>query len=71
MRTTVELPDQLLEQARQKANETGISLKQFFIHAVEQQLASPKKVRRVPPSIDGPAEMRIITREEINEAMFG
>lgn len=71
MRTTVELPDQLLQQARQKAHETGVSLKQFFIYAVEQHINGPKKIRRDPPSIDGPVGMGLITREEINEAMFG
>ena len=71
MRTTAELPDQLLEKARQKAEETGVSLKQFFISAVEQRLKELKKVRRDPPSIDGPTGMGLIPREEINEAMFG
>ena len=71
MRTTVELPDNLLEQARQRANETGVSLKQFFVSAVEQRLAVPNKLRRDPPIVDGPAGMPVVTREEIDEAMFG
>lgn len=71
MRTTVELPDQLLEQARQRASETGVPLKQFFVSAVEQRLALPSKARRDPPVVDGPTGMRLVTREEIDEAMFG
>ena len=71
MRTTVELPDDLLEKARQKAHETGLSLKQFFVSAVEQKLAGAKKARRNPPVVEGPIGMGLVTREEIDEAMFG
>lgn len=71
MRTTVELPDRLLEQARQRASNSGVSLKQFFVSAVEQRLAVSNKVRRDPPAVNGPAGMRLATREEIDEAMFG
>ena len=71
MRTTVELPDKLLEQARQRASEAGVSLKQFFISAVEQRLAVPNKLRRDPPIVEGPAGMPLVTREEIDDAMFG
>jgi len=71
MRTTVELPDHLLEHARRKANETGVSLKQFFVSALEQRLAVPDKMRRDPPVVEGPADMPSVTREEMDEAMFG
>ena len=71
MRTKVELPDALLEEARRKANEADLSLKQFFISAVEQRLAVARKVRRDPPIIDGPAGMPVVSPEEIDEAMFG
>jgi hypothetical protein len=72
MRTTIELPDELLTQAKLKAVASGISLRQFFIEAVEQKLAPEpkKKVRRDPPSIDGPEGLNV-TREQIDEAMFG
>jgi hypothetical protein len=71
MRTTIELPDELLQKARRKAVESGVSLKQFFISAVENHLATPTKVRRPPPAVDGPPAMRLLTREEIDEAAFG
>jgi hypothetical protein len=71
MRTTVELPDNLLEQARQRAQETGVSLKEFFVSAVAQRLAVPNNMRYDPPVVDGPADMPLVTREEMDEAMFG
>lgn len=71
MRTTVELPDDLLDRARRHAAESGLTLKQFFITAIENSMASPVKVRREPPAIDGPANLRLLTSEEIDEAMFG
>lgn len=74
MRTTIELPDELLEQAKLRAASTGVSLKEFFIEAVQQKLAPPaKKIRRPPPVIgrsDGP-RIGVLTPEQIDEAMFG
>jgi hypothetical protein len=71
MRTTIELPDELLERARRQAADSGVTLKELFISALERRLAIPAKVRRDPPTVDGPASMRLLTREEIDEAMFG
>lgn len=74
MRTTIELPDDLLAQAKVRAAVSGVSLRQFFIEAVEQKLAPQKtKTRRVPPAVGGPKGPRlgILTPEQINEAMFG
>jgi len=74
MRTTIELPDELLAQAKSTAALTGISLRQFFIEAVRYRLTPEKrKVRRAPPAIgrsDAPP-MTALTREQIDEAMFG
>ncbi len=74
MRTTVELPDDLLLQAKSTAALGGISLRQFFIEAVHLKLAPEKrKVRKAPPSIgDARApRMKPLTRKQIDEAMFG
>ena len=75
MRTTIELPDELLRQARIRSAIAGISLKEFFIEAVEQKLAPPavKKVRRPLPSIGNPNGPKIpdLTPEQIEEATFG
>jgi hypothetical protein len=74
MRTTIELPDELLAQAKSSAALKGISLRQFFIEAVKFRLAPEKrKVRKAPPAIgDSRApRLRPLTREQIDEAMFG
>lgn len=74
MRTTIELPDELLTRAKSHAAVAGISLKRLFIEAIEQKLAPHrKKVRRSPPAIGSPDAPRIgiLTPEQIDEAMFG
>ena len=74
MRTTVELPDELLMQAKSKAALSGISLREFFIEAVRYRLApEPRKIRRMPPMVGDSAAspMMPLTREQIDEAMFG
>jgi len=74
MRTTIELPDELLALAKSSAALSGISLRQFFIEAVQSRLAPEKrKARRAPPAIgDAHApRMTTLTREQIDEAMFG
>ena len=74
MRTTIELPDELLTQAKSRAALAGLSLKQFFIEAIEQRLApQASKTRRPPPLIGSAAarRIRILTPEQIDEAMFG
>lgn len=74
MRTTIELPDELLRQAKSTAALEGISLREFFVLAVQNRLApEKKKVRREPPMIGDSDEpvMKSLTREQIDEAMFG
>ena len=74
MRTTIELPDELLTQAKSRAALSGVSLKQFFIQAIEQKLLPDKTKIRRPPPVLGSARSRrigILTPEQIDEAMFG
>jgi len=72
MRTTIELPDELLKQAKSNAALAGISLREFFIHAVQQKLATPPvKTRRPVPVITGTPRIGNLTPEQIDEAMFG
>lgn len=75
MRTTIELPDELLARAKSRAALEGVSLKKFFIEAVEQKLApSPVKKQRLEiPPIGDPNGQKIpdLTPEQIEEAMFG
>ena len=74
MRTTIELPDELLARAKSRAALAGISLKEFFIESLERRLAGEnQKTRRPPPAI-GKAKSRrigVLTPEQIDEAMFG
>jgi len=73
MRTTIELPDELLKRAKSRAAADGISLKELFIGAVEQKLSPQlKKVRRPPPLIStGGPPIPDLTPEQIEEAMYG
>ena len=74
MRTTVELPDELLARAKSQAALSGMSLRELFVEAVEQRLKPvSRKVRRDPPVLGGPKAPRIgiLTPEQIDEAMFG
>jgi Arc/MetJ family transcription regulator len=74
MRTTIELPDELLAQAKSSAALSGISLRQFFMEAVRSRLAPEKrKVRKAPPAIGDAraSRLKVLTREQIDEAMFG
>ncbi len=69
------MPDHLLMQAKSQAALSGISLREFFVLAVEQQLTrKSRKVRRPPPAIGderhGP-KIGLLTREQIDEAIFG
>ncbi|MBI4909923.1 MAG: hypothetical protein HY820_40265 [Acidobacteria bacterium] len=72
MRTTIELPDELLMKAKSHAALAGLSMKQFFILAIQQAI-QPRKHRKSPPVINGPTDRRvaILTPEQIDEAMFG
>ncbi|MEO8052995.1 MAG: hypothetical protein ABI833_21515 [Acidobacteriota bacterium] len=74
MRTTIELPDELLNTAKSRAAFSGVSLKEFFIEALEQKLEQRReKTRRPPPAIGNPKarRIRILTPKQIDKAMFG
>lgn len=74
MRTTIELPDDLLRRAKSAAALSGISLRQFFFEAVESRLSElkRKKSRRPPPCIGEKGRPTVnLTREQVDEAMFG
>jgi len=45
MKTTIELPDELFKQAKLTAIQNGTSLKEFFIKALENELASKETIK--------------------------
>ena len=74
MRTTIELPDELLARAKSRAALDGVSLKKFFIEAVEQKLAPPQVKKRrleIPVISTGGPMIPDLTPEQIEETMFG
>jgi hypothetical protein len=74
MRTTIELPDHILEAAKSRAAAAGVSLREFFIDAVQSKLApARKKIRTEPPVIGRPGDPQIpvLSGEDLDEAMFG
>jgi hypothetical protein len=74
MRTTIELPDKLLARAKSQAALQKISLKKFFIQAIECRLAPQNtKVRRPAPTIGNTKALSItvLTPEQVDEEIFG
>jgi hypothetical protein len=74
MRITIELPDEVLISAKKRAARAGISLKEFFVQAVQQKLMPEKKKIRLPPPAIGNADARrigVLTPEQTDKAMFG
>ena len=74
MRTTIELLDEPLICAKSRAASAGISLREFFIQAIQQNLAIQKKKIRRPPPVIGSADAHsigVLTPEQMDEAMFG
>jgi hypothetical protein len=48
MKTTLEIPDKIFRQAKSKAAEQGIPLRQFVTEAVEQKLREAKPAEDKP-----------------------
>jgi len=74
MRTTIELPDEILKAAKSRAAAAGVSLRQFFVDAVQSKLAPERtKIRTEPPVIGRASDppIPLLSGEEIDEIMFG
>ena len=75
MRTTVELPDDLIRRVKLMSAHEGKSLREFFITSLELKLSGGKavaRVRREPPavgSVDGP-KIPVFSSEELEELLF-
>jgi hypothetical protein len=48
MRTTIDIPDQLMKEAKKQAIEEGITLKQYFTRLLEKELSSTKNPEPAP-----------------------
>jgi hypothetical protein len=74
VRTTIELPDELMMRAKRRASALGISLHKFIIEAVERRLELDKtKVRKLPPLFGDKnlPKIGVLTAEQIEKAVFG
>ncbi len=49
MRTTVDIPDELMKKAKMKAIEEGLSLKDLFTRILEKELAETSSQMSIPP----------------------
>ena len=73
MRTTVELPDELLMRIKVRAAQEGISIKTFLILAVQQKLeggTAGGRVRRDPPVVHAGGPIVDLTPAQRDEALF-
>lgn len=48
MRTTIDLPDKLMKEAKKKAIEEGITLKELFTRTLEKELAAGAPASKAP-----------------------
>lgn len=74
MRTTVDIPDEMYRRLKIKAAEDGETVRALILRGVEQTLAEkPVEKRKVDfPIIRSDRKDKInLTREQIDEAMFG
>ena len=71
MRTTVDLPDELVRAARVRAAESDESLKELFTRALANELGrAPRRARRALPVIGSSRPgASVITAEQLGEAL--
>lgn len=48
MRTTIDIPDQLMKKAKKQAIEEGITLKELFTRTLEKELSAGQKTVSTP-----------------------
>jgi hypothetical protein len=74
MRTTIDIPDELHRQIKVKSAQEGRSVKELVLEALEAKYRpkSDKRQRVKLPLIRSKRKDKInLTREQIDEAMFG
>lgn len=73
VRTTVDIPEPLHDQLRQRAESTGASIRSLIVTAIEQAYTPPRKGRRVTgPMIRGTGKLgpRFPTDENPHDLVF-
>jgi predicted CopG family antitoxin len=73
MRTTVDIPDEVYRKLKAKAAMEGSSVKELVLRMVNRELTQPDRTETDElPIIRGTQGRKIsISREDINEALFG
>jgi Antitoxin ParD len=72
MRTTVDIPDETYRRLKAKAALKGSTVKELVVRMVERELANDLIGNDDLPVIHGTQGKKIsITREDIDEALFG
>ena len=76
MRTTVEVPDTIFREVKAKAAREGISLKLFFIRAIERELNPPQaaapvrlKFPLIHQDVDPATLAPALTNRQLNELL--
>ena len=73
VRTTVDIPEPLYEEIRQRAHESGTSMRSLIVRALEQSYGKPHKKRFVtgpPVVVNGPLGPRFPTDETPHDLIF-
>ncbi len=69
MRTTLDLPDPLMQQAKHRMAEKGITFRALVIHALEQELSTSRKDFQLRDASVGDPSAKNLNSEEINQAI--
>ncbi len=69
MRTTLDLPDELLRRAKIKAVETGSTLRQLVVDALQREMSDParprRRLERPPVKLSSDAPLRKLSPRDV------
>jgi len=73
MRTTLDIPDEMYRRLKARAALDGTTMKQVLLRIVDKELAAPRKrkLEKLPVIGTDTGRKVDLTREQIDEAMFG
>jgi len=69
MRTTIDLPDGLIQKAKKRMHKTNQTLRSLVITGLEKVLEEEQKPFRLRDASVGPQDARKVTSEEVNQAV--